>query len=194
MNSGAATGTAFGGNQQAPSGNAFGNTPSAFGANNTVSAFGNSSGSFGATANQAPAFGQTGFGNPQVATAFGQTAFGQQQTPANANPFGGNSGGAFNQNNTATPSVFGANTTAQQPTGFFASVNTSQPATSFFGSQAAQTNGFSQTGNLNIGNVGAPTTTMATLQPNELEAFQAPQFQYQHVPEVEPPVELRAAR
>ncbi|CEP08812.1 hypothetical protein [Parasitella parasitica] len=191
-------GSAFGSTSALGSGSAFGST-SALGGGGGAAAFGKPS-AFGAAAAQPSAFGQTStFGSTSAlgsGSAFGSTsalgggsAFGAStptptfgstsglgSTTASTATFGSTSslgGGTFGQ-----PSAFGTTTM-----GAFGTPVSATPTA--FGTAAALSNTNNIPNNMNTG------TEVSTAKQSDLEAFQAPQFAYRGIPEIEPPIQLR---
>ncbi|KAF1807154.1 hypothetical protein V8B55DRAFT_1463013 [Mucor lusitanicus] len=200
------SGSAFGSTSALGAGSAFGSTsalgggasafgqPSAFGAAAAKpSAFGGGGGSaFGSTSalGSGSAFGSTsalGGGGSAFGASSSTPAFGSTTAPASA--FGSTSalggGGAFGQTsalgstgNTAAMGAFGTPASTAAP-----AFGSAAPA---FGSAAPS----ASTNNIpNAMNTGANVSSNA--KQSDLEAFQAPQFAYRGIPEIEPPVQLR---
>ncbi|KAI8647568.1 hypothetical protein BD408DRAFT_439025 [Parasitella parasitica] len=196
------SGTAFGSASALGSGSAFGST-SALGGGGGASAFGQPS-AFGAAAAKPSGFGQnsafgstsalggssafgststlgsgSAFGTSMPNPAFGSTSgLGSTTTPSSA--FGSTSslgGGAFGQ-----PSAFGSNNTTSTAMGTFGTPVSATPTA--FGAAAAPPNTNNIPNNMNTG------TDISTVKQSDLEAFQAPQFAYRGIPEIEPPPQL----
>ncbi|KAL9545816.1 hypothetical protein MBANPS3_006960 [Mucor bainieri] len=190
------SGSAFGSTSALGGGSAFGSTsalggggasafgqPSAFGtAAAKPSAFGGGGSAFGSTSalGSGSAFGSTsalGSGGSAFGASASTPAFGSTTAPTSA--FGSTSalggGGAFGQT-----SALGS--TSSTTMGAFGTPASS--TANAFGSAAAPTNNIP-----NAMSTGADVSS--TAKQSDLEAFQAPQFAYRGIPEIEPPIQLR---
>lgn len=163
---------------QQPQTSAFGNTSQP-----ASSAFGNAGSGFGAVTTQ-PAFGSTSsMGGFSSTPAFGApSAFGAQAQPGLMNGVGSTPGFGANPPPPAQAPAFGMNTPA---------FGTSQPAAPFGSATVAAPSGFGSGFGAPAGQQPQPTSLTSGSAGSEQQAFLAPTFQYQMIPEQEPPLELR---